>query len=182
MTFVFQSFIMKNSTLLFRSLLIVAIIGGVPHALAIYAESKVHSEVNPSYQTVPSLSIPNQETEQTNKPEKQPDWAYYWKGRYEVTFEGIEEKSIYEIREEQNVLRCYSIAYIDASGNRYKDETLLMPSLHIDEYKAEADYKIEYDGTEYKVKSKLQMDEDGNIWLNYEYSGYEGSESWKRIQ
>ncbi len=175
---------MNNAVLFFRSLLIVFIVAGIPHALAIYAGSE--NEVTPDSSIrdteSPGTESPEPTEEKTAEPPDEEDWAYYWKGRYEVTFEGIKEKSVYEVREENGGLQCYSVVQIDASGNRYDDNTLLMKALKIDEYLAKAEYEISYEGQTYTVQSSLQMDEKGDIHLSYHYEGYTIRETWKRLQ
>lgn len=164
---------MKNSTLFFRSLLIIAIIAGIPHALAIYAEG-----MDTTYEPIEESAEPEAERE---KPVEE-DWSYSWQGRYEVTYEGMAEKAIYEIKNEKGILKAYAVAYIDDKGNRYPDGSLIMKELIINEYKAEASYQIDYDGEQFEVKARLQMDEEGHVSLSYRYEGFEVKESWKRIQ
>lgn len=156
---------MKNSTLFFRSLLIIAVIAGIPHVLAIYAKG------------METTGEPNQSGDPISE-----DWSSYWQGRYEVTYEGIAEKAIYEIRKEKGLLKGYAEAYIDARGDRYPDGSLIMKELIINEYNAEADYQIKYEDQQFEVKAKLQMDEEGHVSLSYQYEGFEVKESWKRIQ
>ena len=166
---------MSNTTLFFRSLLIVAVLAGIPHALALYANQK---DTSTSYE---------QEKPDTTSEDEAPlqdlkDWAYYWQGKYEVSFEGLKEKAIYEIKNTDGQLSCYSVALIDAEGNRYDDNSLVMKSISIEEYKATAKYTIDYEGEKYEVDSQILMDEEGNLTLSYTYYGYEGKETWTRIK
>ncbi|MCE7996087.1 MAG: hypothetical protein HEP71_29175 [Roseivirga sp.] len=162
---------MKNSTLLIRSLLIIAITAGIPHALAFYSPSDPKPAVNTQSEEL-SVEPPTieQDTIQT-----------IWLSKYEVTFEGLQEKAVYQIKKEGNSLKCYSIELIDALGNRYPDSTLVMSQIELDEYTAKSNYKIEYEGNKYDVESYLVMNEAGDISLNYTYYEYSGKETWKRL-
>lgn len=161
---------MKNSTLLFRSVLIVAIIAGIPHALAIYASDQHPTNIE---------AAPDPETQEIQTASSAED---YWPGRYEVSFEGMQEKSVYEIRKEGNVFQVHAIKYIDDTGNAYDDDRLVMEKLNINEYTAKAKYQIEYEGEKYEVNSLLVMDEQGDISLSYSYYGESARETWKRLQ
>ncbi len=160
---------MKNSTLVIRSFLIVAIIAGIPHLLALYAKSDEVNEIVTEAEITESIE-PVEES-----------WAPYWPGKYEVSFQELEEKAVYEIRKEGGQLKAYSIELIDNKGNRFKDNSLVMEEIKIEENLAKADYEIEYEGEKFKVGCQMEMDNEGNIILTYEYYGYEGKETWKRI-
>ena len=165
---------MSNATLFFRSVLIVAIIAGIPHALAIFTHG---TSTTPG----PDTEEPNPVNETSDSGQVQ-DWAYYWQGKYQVSFEGLAEKSIYEIRTVDGQLQCYSVTLIDAQGNRYEANSLVMKSIALDAYKATAKYQIDYEGERFEVDVQMLMDNDGNVTLSYEYYGYQGKETWTRIE
>lgn len=162
---------MKNSTLLFRSLLIISLAAGIPHVLAIYSQPDSKSR------TAGLI-----EEESVRQPLSDEDTIQaVWLSKYEVTYEGLKEKSVYQIKKEEGTLKCYSVELIDSSGNRYPDNTLVMSQLEIDNYTAKSNYKIEYEGEKYDVESYLIMNEAGDISLSYTYYGFNGKETWKRI-
>ena len=161
---------MSNTTLFFRSFLIVLVIAGIPHALAFFTTAQ--EPVTPIELEAPA----NDEKAEST------DWAYYWQGRFEVSYEGLAEKAIYEIREEDRQLNCYSVKYIDAQGKSYDDNSQVMKALQINEYQATAQYRIDYEGQSFETACKMVMDEEGNISLSYDYEGYQGKENWKRIE
>lgn len=150
-------------------MLIVATIAGIPHVLARYAKP------NEVKETKVEPVIEYTETAED-------DWKPYWIGKYEVSFDGIKEKAHYEIREKSDQYKCYSILLIDANGNSFEDNAIVMEDIQITDSIAKALYQIEYEGKKLKVDSQLKMDDEGNVTLSYNYYGYEGKESWKRIQ
>ncbi len=161
---------MKNSTLLLRSLLIVVTIAGIPHTLALYVSSTKESDIA-------EPQIPEIVTDEVNE-----GWEPYWVGKYEVSFDGIKEKAHYEIREKSDQYKCYSILLIDANGNSFEDNAIVMEDIQITDSIAKAVYQIEYEGKKLKVDSQMKMDDEGNVTLSYNYYGYEGKENWKRLE
>ena len=152
---------MKASTLFIRTAIIIAVLTTIPHAFAMYTPGH----------TMAQAKIETQITNEASLVGK-------WKTRYEE-FDG---EVVYEIRSTNSELEGFSIELIDDNGNSLADNTRVLYNITFENNTGTATYSFEYDGDTYQVKSQLVLKNADTLEISYSYWGYEGSETWKRIQ
>ncbi|WP_420573872.1 hypothetical protein [Kordia sp.] len=162
---------MKNSTLLFRSLLIIILLAGGAHLFTYAAQNNNSIKVNETNSSTEN-TLPNNETD-------------YIIGKWSVQYKEKEFNGaiIYDIKKEGNKFNAYTHAYQDAQGNSEKakkSKILIIKSF--DGYKGKGIYKIEYQEEIYDVACQIDMLDENTFKLSYEAYGYSDVETWKRVQ
>ena len=162
---------MKNSTLIFRSLMVIILLAGGAH-LVTYAAQNNSSIVPNTTNSSEENIVPNYETD-------------YIVGKWIVKYNSKEFKGaiVYDIQKEGNTFNAYTYEYQDEKGYGEKAEktkTLIIKSF--DGYKGKGEYKIEYEGETYDVECNIDMVDENTFKLSYEYYGYGDVETWKRVQ
>ncbi len=173
---------MKNSTLLFRSLAIVILLGGIAH-LATYASQ------NPNYYSKEHIDTDYSSQEMEESAEiKLSDEAYdqetdYIIGKWAVSYntKDFTGTIVYDIKKEKTIFNAYTSVYEDLKGNAQqaeKSKTLTIRSF--DGYKGKGTYTIDYKGETYEVDCNIDMIDENTFKLSYDYYGYSDTETWKR--
>ena len=103
-------------------------------------------------------------------------------GKWEVSYAEMQDKAIYEIKEVDGKLQGYATAFIDATGNQQTnpDNTLILTNFRNTGDTTTATYQVTYEAETYDVETQLSADSD-TINNQYNYYGYEGKETWKKL-
>ncbi|MDN5202442.1 hypothetical protein QQ008_13730 [Fulvivirgaceae bacterium BMA10] len=149
---------MKNSTMLFRAVLVLIILAAIPHAFATW-RSETRSEE-------PLQVRVNQENPLI--------------GKWEATYDEMEGKVIYQIKKKGNKIMGYTVSFVDEAGNAYVDDSLVLEVKHFSKDKGKAMYMMEYEGEKYEVICEFKL-EGNSLEISYDYYGYQGKEVWKKI-
>lgn len=162
---------MKNSTLLFRSLLVIVLVAGGAH-LVTYASQNNSSSIPKTTNSSNENTISNYETD-------------YIVGKWKVTYNSKEFNGaiVYDIQKEGNTFNAYTHEYQDEKGYGEKaKKTKILIIKSFDGYKGKGEYKIEYEGETYNVACTIDMVDENTFKLSYESYGYSDVETWKRVQ
>lgn len=164
---------MKNSTLLFRSLIVIFILAGTAH-WATYAAKQL--AVNP---TSNAISDHSQPTKITN------DQAYYLLGKWTALYDSKEFKGsiVYDIKNEGGLLNGYIHSLLDENGYSFEDDSVGKKILIVQSFDGEAGkgiYKVDYAGKQYDIECTIQMLDEKTFELTYDYYGYGDTETWKK--
>ncbi|WP_298511625.1 hypothetical protein [uncultured Kordia sp.] len=162
---------MKNSTLLFRSLLVIILLAGGAHLVTYAAQNKDSITTN---EVIPDTenTAPNYETD-------------YIVGKWIVNYNSDDYKGaiVYDIKKEGNKFNAYTYEYQDEKGYGEKAEkTKTLTINSFDGYKGKGTYKIEYEGETYDVQCNIDMVDENSFKLSYDYYGYGDVETWKRFK
>lgn len=189
---------MKNSTLLFRSLLIVIVIAGSAHFMMYSASDKKNTSskiketpFNETKSPILKDSIIKEKImeKKTIKPKNHAKPKYNpatdfiidkWKVTYnEKDFKG---SVIYQIKKENKKFNAYTFAYQDEHGNsqKAKKQEKILIIISFDGYKGKGIYHLEYEGKKYDVECQIDMVDENTFKLSYEYYSYGDIETWKR--
>lgn len=168
---------MKNSTLVFRSLAIIILLGGLAH-LVTYASQNPYE--NQKHIDTGNFNSDTEETTETlSSNQETGDIIGLWAVSYNAKeFNGT---IVYDIKKEGTVFNAYTSTYEDLNGNAQqaeKRETLTIKSY--DGYKGKGIYTIDYEGETYKVDCNIDMIDENTFKLSYDYYGYSDTETWKR--
>ena len=172
---------MKNSTLLFRSLIVIILIAGSAHLVTYASQNNARNlnsiKKNTFFDT--TVSTDKKETPaERNALNSETDYIIgRWKVKYNSTdFNGA---VIYEMKKEKGVFNAYIFEYHDENGNSQKAEnlkTLVIKSF--DGYKGKGQYIITYEGKKYNVDCTIDMLDENTFKLSYDYYGYSDVETW----
>ncbi|MEM6686698.1 MAG: hypothetical protein AAF617_13025 [Bacteroidota bacterium] len=158
---------MKNSTLLIRSLLVIIVFAGSAHLMTYAADQ------NPNF-----TSTDTKFTQSNNKTE---DITGRWKVTYNT--EEFQGAIVYNIKKEGNKFNAYTFEYQDTNGfgsPAEKTKTLIITSFK--GAKGKGVYKLEYEDEIYDVDCTIVMVDENTFRLSYDYYGYSGEETWKRVK
>ncbi|WP_298420398.1 hypothetical protein [uncultured Kordia sp.] len=167
---------MKNSTLLFRSLLVIVFIAGGAH-LVTYASQNSPQNFN-SYDDTTSVNSAEKTSQYTINNETD-----YIVGKWIVKYNEKEFKGsiLYEIQKEGNKFNAYTVSYLDKVGHSEKaKKTKTLSITSFDGYKGKGIYEIEYEGEIYDVDCTIDMVDENTFQLSYNYYEYNGFETWKK--
>ena len=158
-----MKFRMKTLNMLYKATFVIAIFAGLPHLVAqITKQDKVELASDDS-------GNQNKKPDQVenNKPstvwdEVQPEKRIVGKespliGYWYVSYQELEMAVTYQFREEDNVVKAYSIEVYDKEGNKVNDNTLAMTVKSFNDNNGIANYFIEYKGEKSEVESKLNL-------------------------
>ncbi|MEM6720718.1 MAG: hypothetical protein AAF611_15420 [Bacteroidota bacterium] len=162
---------MKNSTLVFRSLLVIVFFAGSAHLVTYAAQNQNAITTNHTNASTQN-TVPNLETD-------------YIIGKWKVTYNTKEFRGaiVYDIKKEGNNFTAYTHEYQDQDGyaeTAKKTKTLIIESF--DGYKGKGIYKLEYEGEMYEVACTIDMVDENTFKLSYESYGYSDVETWKRVK
>jgi len=158
---------MKNSTLLFRSVLVIILVAGSAHFVT-YASQNKNSITNPTIEN----TVPNAETD-------------YIIGKWKVSYDTKEFKGsvVYDIKKEGNTFNAYTYEYQDENGYGEPAEKTKTVSIEsFDGHTGKGVYKVQYEGETYDVACTIDMVDKNTFTLSYESYGYSDTETWKRVQ
>lgn len=161
---------MSNSTLLFRSLAIIALIAGVAHWATSASRKKDSKELV-------------ERIDSSGKSEQYNATTDYIIGKWRVEHDTEDFKGgiVYEIKKEQGEFNAYTLAFLDELGNTTVSETDKMLTIEsFDGYRGDGAYIIEYEGGKYDVTCQIDMVNENTFQLSYYYHGYSDTETWKR--
>ncbi len=150
---------MKNSTLLIRSLLIIAILAGSAHVFS-----------SPSITGNKSSGVSAEQ-------------APYLLGKWEVNYSSKEFTGtvVYDIKQEQKELVAYTYQYKDTNGYTEKAEGAKVLTIHsFDGKEGKGTYTTEYEGKTLDIACKIEKVDAKTLKLSYDYYGYSESETWKK--
>lgn len=177
---------MKNSTLLFRSILVIAVIAGSAH-LATYASQENNTvevyDENSSEEIISENSISNEEKPSENTSKNYNENTDYIIGKWKVTYNDKNFKGaiVYNIKKVGKTFNAYTYQYQDEAGNSQKAENAKILTIkNFDGYKGKGVYEIEYEKQKYQVECDINMVDENTFKLSYDYYGYSDVETWKR--
>ncbi len=175
---------MKNSTLLFRSLAVILLLGGSAHLVSYASKQTVDntaSLVDESVELQTSKSKENTSlSKDTSDYNEETDYII---GNWKTIYNSKDFKGaiIYTIKKEKDVFNAYTHAYEDENGDSEKakgDKILMIKSF--DGYKGKGIYKVTYEKQTYDIECEIDMVDENTFKLSYEYYGYSDVETWKR--
>ncbi len=146
---------MKNSVLLFRSILIIALLTGIAHLFS----SK--STFNPDSNT--GFDFLDRE----------------WKNEYYS--ESTQANLVYRFYREHNVYKAYLIRIENQKGTTYINSTKESITIHnFDGKKGSGIYNFEYQGENHISPCEIIIQNKDSFKLCYEYYGQSECEIWKK--
>lgn len=158
---------MKNSTLLFRSLIIIALLAGIPHLFAYATE-----------QPTPNVAAATVDTT-TTEPTKNDFILGNWKVDYQTP--ELTGAIIYTIKKEGEQFTAYTHQYADENGyTEQAERTKTLVITQFDGYKGKGTYLVAYEGKKYEMECQIDMVDENTFKLSYDYYGYADVETWKR--
>jgi len=167
---------MKNSTLLFRSLVIILFITGGAHLIS-YASG----HLNPTNNDISKeeyLENPSNKDKTASSLETD-----YIIGKWKVNYNTKDYSGaiIYDLKKEEGIYNAYTYEYQDAKSYREKAEgTKVLAIKNFDGYKGKGIYTIDYEGQQYQVDCAIDMMDENTFKLSYDYYGYSAIETWKK--
>ncbi|NER11845.1 hypothetical protein GWK08_00175 [Leptobacterium flavescens] len=172
---------MKNSKLLFISILIIAVLAGTAHLFA-GIESTGDTET-PVF--VPSPAIQEEEEQVQRQPETQQqktNWELL-EGKWEVMYKSDDFTGsiVYRISKDKNSMNAYTVKYIDENGDSLNSEKLVLIVKSFSGKSGKGTYKLEYEGKAYDIPCKVKMTDPNHFELSYSYYDYSDKETWTRI-
>lgn len=100
-------------------------------------------------------------------------------GYWEVQYEDPTVKVVYELKQEQGVIKGYSVQLEDEDGNTMRDNTLAILINSVSDKTTKARYFMEYKGEKYEVNCELKI-EANKLILTYSYFGFDEQEVWHK--
>lgn len=158
---------MKNSTLIIRSVLVIALLASSAHFITFSSQNKINKNEN-------------NETPKSKEATK----IYNLEGNWKVQYNTKEFKGaiIYNIIKKDEKYAAYIVEYQDKDGYSKKSKKEKMVSFSkIQQNKVKGIYKMMYEGKQYDVDCIITFIDDKTFQLSYDYYGYSDVETWKRI-
>ncbi len=100
-------------------------------------------------------------------------------GYWEVQYQDPTVKVVYELKQEQGVIKGYSVQLEDEDGNTMRDNTLTILINSVSDKTSKAKYFMEYEGEKYEVNCELKI-EANKLILTYSYFGFDEQEVWHK--
>lgn len=179
---------MKNSTLIFRSLIVIVLITG---AAQYFTEiSKVPTEQTTKSNT--EVSTTKKNTSKTNTPQKsitKKTDSYnenidYIIGKWGVAYnnDNFKGEVVYRLKKEGKIFNAYTYEYKDKAGNteEAKNKSKILSITSFDGYNGKGIYEMEFEKQTYQVECAINMVDVNTFKVSYDYHGYNGVETWKR--
>lgn len=177
---------MKNSTLLYRSLLFIILIAGSAHLVTYASQSNTEKSDTSTEESTTTVenTIPSEEKSEPSKEEVLNEETNAIEGKWKVSYDSSELKGsiIYIIKKESNVFNAYTHTYEDKDGYTQKAEgakTLVITTF--DGKKGVGNYSVEFEGENYTIECKIELLDDNTFTLSYDYYGYSDVETWKKV-
>ncbi|WP_271766205.1 hypothetical protein [Aquimarina algiphila] len=169
---------MKNSTLLFRSLATIIFISGIAHLVS-YASHKDDITYNESVNIIEEYNLKEDKNSKANNNPKTDYIVGKWKVNYNS--EDFIGAVLYNIKKEGENFNAYVYQYQDKNDNSEKAEgSKALIIKNFDGYQGKGVYTIEYEQQQYQVDCQIDMIDENNFKLSYNYYGYSDVETWKR--
>lgn len=189
---------MKNSTLIFRSFIVVFVIVGTAHffstkteAVSDEVETKKMDEPDVYKDTVKQkeesrlvddkVTYMNEEVKSAKKIEANMETDYII-GNWKVELDTDEFKGaiVYDLKKEKDVFKAYTLKYIQAGESELADKVMTLSIESFDGYKGVGVYHIEFEDEKYEVPCQIDMVDENTFKLSYDYYGCSDTETWKR--
>ncbi|MEO0731693.1 MAG: hypothetical protein AAFZ52_02580 [Bacteroidota bacterium] len=164
---------MTTTTLLFKSLLVVAILVGFAHLFA--------RPLQANQTEVPKVAAAK---EQAAKPQDDSSPTDYILGKWKVKYDSDEFTGavIYDLKKEGDTFSAYTFRYEDERGDSQKAEgTKTLVIQDFDGDKGKGFYVLEHEGEKYEVPCQIAVVDENTFKVSYDYYGYGGTETWTRL-
>lgn len=102
-----------------------------------------------------------------------------WQTEYEL--EGDRFSIVYQFKDVEGKLKCYSLYTKTSKGQLEKHQALVMDAIDFENGTGTARYSLTYEGETYEVDATLKLEDNRILTVEYSYYGYGDTETWKRI-
>ena len=167
---------MKKSTLFFRSVLVIFLLAGSAHLVTYSSQNR--NTIDKATTDLNSTSPIHQDEEIKSSVETD------LTGKWKVTYNTDEFKGaiIYSIKKEKNKYQAYLVEYQDQEGYAEKaNNDKIVNFSSPKDNKANGSYKYKYEGKTYDIDCIILIINNTTFELSYDYFGYSGVETWKKI-
>lgn len=170
---------MKNSTLIFRSLIVILVLAGIAHYLNHLSFTTIANKDT----EVTTNASSNSNEKKLNIEKSKISEESYLEGNWKVSYNTNDFKGsiVYEIKKDGEIFHAYTLQYVDEQG--YSENADFEKALVIHFFngsKGKGTYQIEYENEWYDVDCIITKVDDATFKLSYDYYGYSDVETWKK--
>ena len=101
-----------------------------------------------------------------------------WSAKYEEN--GEKMYMTQEFREENGKIICYTTYIKDSEDVGEAYESVVLQNIEFKKNRGKGDYKYTYEGENYEVRAKLELEGNDTLKISYSAWGYSDTETWKR--
>lgn len=168
---------MKNSTLLLRSLLIIAFLTGIAQLATLYSKT--------SHQTALPVEnkIDSDHLSKSIKKESEKDMPLYLTGKWQVEYNDDSYKGaiVYNINKTKENLSATLFAYYPEGENMtYGNGEMVLEVKEFENYKGKGVYHLNYMGESYDTACEIDMIDANSFVLSYYFQNHPIQETWIR--
>ena len=170
---------MSNGRLLITSLVIIAVLAGVPHLFAAYTNSAQPGKTTITYKETETMSADGSEYlyEMESEMQTQPAITGYWTTKYDI--EEFKGEAVYHVTESERGFVGHAVLWKTSEGE-IMDHSKVLDLTEHKKGKWTGKYSYSYDGTDYNFDCMVSLLDTDRLELRYDYEGYFETEIWTR--